>query len=150
MPRHIPERWKYSAPLSLVLGGVLPFGSIFIELYFVFTSFWNYKFYYVYGFMLLVYVILILVTMCLSVVSTYYLLNAEDYRWQWPAFGMGASTSGMVLLFGKNKGDIEYTSCTSRLSTQKVFKFFFVKIQTTPPQVTSSSTRCTTSCSRRR
>ncbi len=29
--------------------GVLPFGSIFIEMYFVFTSFWNYKFYYVYG-----------------------------------------------------------------------------------------------------
>jgi hypothetical protein len=23
------------------LGGLLPFGSIFIEMYFVFTSFWN-------------------------------------------------------------------------------------------------------------
>jgi transmembrane 9 superfamily protein 3 len=42
--------------------GVLPFGSIFMEMYFIFTSFWNYKFYYVYGFMLLVYLILIIVT----------------------------------------------------------------------------------------
>ena len=25
------------------MGGLLPFGSIFIEMYFVFTSFWNYK-----------------------------------------------------------------------------------------------------------
>ncbi len=42
-------------PLVIVLlGGVLPFGSIFIEMYFIFTSFWAYKIYYVYGFMLLV------------------------------------------------------------------------------------------------
>ena len=33
--------------------GILPFGSIFIEMYFIFTSFWAYKIYYVYGFMLL-------------------------------------------------------------------------------------------------
>ena len=26
-----------------LMGGLLPFGSIFIEMYFVFTSFWNYK-----------------------------------------------------------------------------------------------------------
>jgi transmembrane 9 superfamily protein 3 len=25
------------------MGGLLPFGSIFIETYFVFTSIWNYK-----------------------------------------------------------------------------------------------------------
>ena len=37
----------------VALGGVLPFGSIFIEMYFIFTSFWAYKIYYVYGFMLL-------------------------------------------------------------------------------------------------
>ena len=37
----------------VAVGGVLPFGSIFIEMYFIFTSFWAYKIYYVYGFMLL-------------------------------------------------------------------------------------------------
>jgi len=26
-----------------LMGGLLPFGSIFIEMYFIFTSFWNYK-----------------------------------------------------------------------------------------------------------
>ena len=46
---------RYTVPAFLIpLTGVLPFGSIFIEMYFIFTSFWNYKFYYVYGFMLLV------------------------------------------------------------------------------------------------
>ena len=49
--------------------------------YFVFTSFWAYKIYYVYGFMLLVFLILIVVTVCVTIVTTYFLLNAEDYRW---------------------------------------------------------------------
>eukprot|EP01064_Diplonema_japonicum_P002849 TRINITY_DN11842_c0_g1_i2.p1 TRINITY_DN11842_c0_g1~~TRINITY_DN11842_c0_g1_i2.p1 ORF type:complete len:576 (+),score=145.41 TRINITY_DN11842_c0_g1_i2:58-1785(+) len=98
IPRHIPEKSHYSHGW-IAAGGILPFGSIFIELYFVFTSFWNYKYYYVYGFMLLVYVILLLVTMCLAVVFTYYLLNSEDYRWQWSSFALGASTSGYVFLY---------------------------------------------------
>jgi transmembrane 9 superfamily protein 3 len=61
VPRQIPEkRWYLQPWVHIMLGGVLPFGSIFIEMYFIFTSF--YKYYYVYGFMLLVYVILIIVT----------------------------------------------------------------------------------------
>jgi len=79
------------------LGGILPFGSIFIEMYFVFTSL--YKYYYVYGFMLLVYVILITVTICVTIVSTYFLLNSEDYRWQWTSFLSAASTAGYVYLY---------------------------------------------------
>merc|ERR1712029_884519 len=69
-----------------MVGGILPFGSIFIEMYFIFTSFWAYKIYYVYGFMLLVFLILLTVTVCVTIVCTYFLLNAEDYRWQWTSF----------------------------------------------------------------
>ncbi|KAI4367422.1 hypothetical protein MLD38_023161 [Melastoma candidum] len=54
------------------MGGLLPFGSIFIEMYFVFTSFWNYKVYYVYGFMLLVFIILVIVTICVTITSFYF------------------------------------------------------------------------------
>lgn len=70
-------QWGFVA----LMGGILPFGSIFIEMHFIFTSFWNYKFYYVYGFLLLVYTLLAIVTVCVTIVSTYFLLNAEDYRW---------------------------------------------------------------------
>jgi len=49
--------------------------------YFIFTSFWAYKIYYVYGFMLLVFIILGVVTVCVTIVCAYFLLNAEDYRW---------------------------------------------------------------------
>jgi len=100
VPRPIPEKKWFMEPWVIVaLGGVLPFGSIFIEMYFIFTSFWAYKIYYVYGFMLLVFLILLTVTVCVTIVCTYFLLNAEDYRWQWTAFLSAGSTAGYVYFY---------------------------------------------------
>jgi transmembrane 9 superfamily protein 3 len=100
IPRPIPEKKWYLTPSVIsLMGGLLPFGSIFIEMYFVFTSFWNYKVYYVYGFMLLVFVILIIVTICVTIVGTYFLLNAENYHWQWTSFLSAASTALYVYLY---------------------------------------------------
>jgi len=100
VPRQIPEKKWYLHPLvNVLLGGILPFGSIFIEMYFMFTAFWHYKYYYVYGFMLLVYIILIVVSICVTIVSTYFLLNSEDYRWQWVSFLSSASTAAYVFLY---------------------------------------------------
>ncbi|XP_023323910.1 transmembrane 9 superfamily member 3 [Eurytemora carolleeae] len=100
VPRPIPEKKWFMEPLVIILlGGILPFGSIFIEMYFIFTSFWAYKIYYVYGFMLLVFLILLTVTVCVTIVCTYFLLNAEDYRWQWTSFLAAASTSGYVYFY---------------------------------------------------
>ncbi|KAJ1621526.1 hypothetical protein T492DRAFT_1069239 [Pavlovales sp. CCMP2436] len=100
IPRLVPEKaWFAKPPVLVLLGGVLPFGSIFIEMYFIFTSFWNYKYYYVYGFLLLVFAILSVVTVCVTIVVTYFLLNNEDYRWAWTSFLSGASTSIYVLAY---------------------------------------------------
>ncbi|XP_011182989.1 transmembrane 9 superfamily member 3 [Zeugodacus cucurbitae] len=100
VPRPIPEKkWFMEPSIIIMLGGVLPFGSIFIEMYFIFTSFWAYKIYYVYGFMLLVFTILMIVTVCVTIVCTYFLLNAEDYRWQWTSFMSAASTSIYVYAY---------------------------------------------------
>ena len=44
IPSPIPaKRWYLQPSVIALMGGLLPFGSIFIEMYFVFTSFWNYK-----------------------------------------------------------------------------------------------------------
>ena len=100
IPRPIPAKTWYLTPRMIAaVGGLLPFGSIFIEMYFIFTSFWNYKVYYVYGFMLLVFLILVVVTVCVTIVGTYFLLNAENYHWQWTAFLSAASTAGYVFLY---------------------------------------------------
>ncbi|KAK6031688.1 endomembrane protein 70 [Ostertagia ostertagi] len=100
VPRPIPDKkWFVQPWLIVLMGGVLPFGSIFIEMYFIFTSFWAYKIYYVYGFMLLVTIILAIVTVCVTIVCSYFLLNAEDYRWRWTSFMAGASTALYVYLY---------------------------------------------------
>ena len=49
--------------------------------------------------MLLVLCILVIVTVCVTIVSTYFLLNAEDYRWQWMSFLSSASTAVYVFLY---------------------------------------------------
>ncbi|CAH1155285.1 unnamed protein product [Phaedon cochleariae] len=100
VPRPIPEKkWFMEPGVIILLGGVLPFASIFIEMYFIFTSFWAYKIYYVYGFMLLVFIILLIVTVCVTIVCTYFLLNAEDYRWQWTSFLAAGSTATYVYVY---------------------------------------------------
>uniref|UniRef100_A0A7S0WFB7 Transmembrane 9 superfamily member n=1 Tax=Chlamydomonas leiostraca TaxID=1034604 RepID=A0A7S0WFB7_9CHLO len=100
IPSPVPDRKWYLRPAIITAaGGLLPFGSIFIEMYFIFTSFWNYKVYYVYGFMLLVVCILLIVTACVTIVGTYFLLNAENYHWQWTSFGMAGSTALYVFLY---------------------------------------------------
>jgi transmembrane 9 superfamily member 3 len=49
--------------------------------------------------MLLVYVILAIVLVCATIVAVYFLLNAEDYRWQWLSFIGAGSTAGYVFLY---------------------------------------------------
>jgi len=43
--------------------------------------------------MLLVYVILIVVSSCTTIVAVYFILNAENYHWQWISFIASVSSS---------------------------------------------------------
>ncbi|GBF93656.1 hypothetical protein Rsub_06759 [Raphidocelis subcapitata] len=121
IPSPIPVKPWYLSPWAVAAaGGLLPFGSIFIEMYFIFTSFWNYKVYYVYGFMLLVFLIMIVVAACVSVVGSYFLLNAENYHWQWASFGMAGSTAGYVGLYA-----VHYYLFKTRMSGFFQTAFYF-------------------------
>nr|KAJ3421942.1 hypothetical protein HK105_001744 [Polyrhizophydium stewartii] len=100
IPRPIPDKVWYAEPTFIIaVGGLLPFGAVFIELFFVFSSFWEYKIYYVYGFMLLIYLILLTVTACVSIVATYFLLNSEDHRWHWTVFLSSGSTAVYIFAY---------------------------------------------------
>lgn len=93
IPRQIPPSTSYLRPLpSMLLVGALPFGAIFVELYFIMNSIWFEKIYYMFGFLFLCYGIMIITCASVTIMFVYYLLCAEDYRWQWRAFtGAGAS-----------------------------------------------------------
>ena len=94
-PRPIPQNLsKWSKPVSLIpLAGLFAFASIFAEIDYVLSSMWNYKFYFTFGYLLMVYCILALVVSLVSIIAVYICLNAENHHWQWTSFGSGASTA---------------------------------------------------------
>lgn len=60
-----------------MVGGLMPFAVIFIELFFVLKSIWQDQFYYMFGFLGLVFVILIITCVEITVVITYFQLCGE-------------------------------------------------------------------------
>jgi transmembrane 9 superfamily protein 2/4 len=59
--REIPEQIFYTKPLpGILMGGVLPFGCIFIQLFFILNSIWAHQTYYMFGFLFLVTIILVI------------------------------------------------------------------------------------------
>lgn len=77
----VPDQPWYMKPLfSCLVGGILPFGAVFIELFFILMSIWQHKFYYIFGFLALVFLILIVTCMEITIVLCYFQLCSEDYR----------------------------------------------------------------------
>lgn len=96
IPRQVPEQPWYMHPLfSVLVGGILPFGAVFIELFFILTSMWMHQFYYLFGFLALVFIILVITCAEITVVLTYFQLCSEDYHWWWRSY----LTSGCSALY---------------------------------------------------
>ncbi|CAM8938097.1 unnamed protein product [Rhodiola kirilowii] len=97
IPRQIPEQAWYMKPiLSVLVGGILPFGAVFIELFFILTSIWLNQFYYIFGFLFIVFVILVITCVEITIVLCYFQLCSEDYQWWWRAY-LTAGSSGLYL-----------------------------------------------------
>mmetsp|Transcript_18874 Transcript_18874/g.57022 ORF Transcript_18874/g.57022 Transcript_18874/m.57022 type:complete len:414 (+) Transcript_18874:1001-2242(+) len=97
IPRTVPKQAWYTTPLfSILVGGILPFGAVFIELFFILSSIWLHQYYYVFGFLLIVFVILIITCAEITIVMCYFQLCAEDYNWWWRAF-LTSGSSGLYL-----------------------------------------------------
>ncbi|KAJ7960212.1 Transmembrane 9 superfamily member [Quillaja saponaria] len=101
IPREIPAR-KYPSWLLVLGAGTLPFGTLFIELFFILSSIWLGRFYYVFGFLLVVLLLLVIVCAEVSVVLTYMHLCVEDWQWWWKAFFASGSVALYVFLYSIN------------------------------------------------
>ncbi|KAI1806171.1 Nonaspanin [Daldinia bambusicola] len=102
IPRQVPNQAWYAKKLqSIVLAGLVPFAVIFIELLFVFQSVWQDKsgYYYVFGFLAVVLVILVLTIAEVTVVTIYVQLCSENYHWWWQSFFVGGGSAIWVFLY---------------------------------------------------
>ncbi|KAJ5606640.1 Nonaspanin (TM9SF) [Penicillium lagena] len=99
IPRQVPPMSGSLRTIpSILLTGILPFGAIFVELYFIMTSLWTNKIYYMFGFLFLCYGLMIITSAATTVLLVYFLLCAENYRWHWRAFFGAGMTGGYVFL----------------------------------------------------
>jgi len=100
IPRNIPEQpWFMGIPFTLTIGGILPFGACFVELYFILASVWMDQYYYVFGFLLLVFFILIITCAEITVLFCYFQLCGENYHWWWRSFCTAGSTALYVFIY---------------------------------------------------
>ncbi|EFA75939.1 TM9 protein A [Heterostelium album PN500] len=101
IPRQIPDQIWYMKPaLSILMGAILPFGAVFIELYFILSAVWDNQLYYIFGFLFIVLIILVVTSAEITIVMCYFQLCAEDYHWWWRSFlTSGASALFMFLYF---------------------------------------------------
>ncbi|XP_023298241.2 transmembrane 9 superfamily member 2 [Lucilia cuprina] len=96
IPRQIPDQSIYTQPIpGIIMGGVLPFGCIFIQLFFILSSIWSNQMYYMFGFLFLVFVILVITCSETTILLCYFHLCAEDYHWWWRSF----LTSGFTAVY---------------------------------------------------
>ncbi|KAI9672888.1 MAG: hypothetical protein M1829_004438 [Trizodia sp. TS-e1964] len=99
IPRQIPPAVGYLRPIpSVFLAGLLPFGSIFVELYLITNSIWSSKVYFMFGFLFLCYGLMVMTCAAVTILMVYFLLCSENYNWHWRAFFSAGAVAGYVFL----------------------------------------------------
>ncbi|XP_012696986.1 transmembrane 9 superfamily member 2 [Clupea harengus] len=100
IPRQIPEQSFFTKPIpGIIMGGILPFGCIFIQLFFILNSIWSHQMYYMFGFLFLVFIILLITCSEATILLCYFHLCAEDYHWWWRSFLTSGFTAAYLFVY---------------------------------------------------
>jgi transmembrane 9 superfamily protein 1 len=98
LAREIP-RYNFFASMKfqIMITGFITFWSIYIELKFIFQSIWtNHHVYKLYSVLVVSVILLLLLSTSLTLLFTYFHLNAENYKWWWRSFFSGSSIALFV------------------------------------------------------
>ena len=96
IPRVVPHQTFFSKTVfGLLVGGGLPFGCIFLQMFFILNSIWGHATYYMFGFLFIVFLLLLLISCLNTILLAYFHLCTENYNWQWRAF----TNSGAIALY---------------------------------------------------
>jgi len=94
-----PPPYYGQPPTSILIAGLLPFGSVCIELFFIMSALWLHQLYYIMGFLMAVLLILLATCAQVSMVMCYLQLCNEDHRWWWKSFANGACAGFYLFLY---------------------------------------------------
>mmetsp|Transcript_14765 Transcript_14765/g.25895 ORF Transcript_14765/g.25895 Transcript_14765/m.25895 type:complete len:146 (+) Transcript_14765:547-984(+) len=115
--------------ISILVGGILPFGAVFIELFFIMSSIWLHQVYYVFGFLSLVMIILVATCAEISIVLCYFQLCSEDYNWWWRSFMTSGSSALYLFLYSclyfYTRLDLKFTASVIYFSYMWLISFSF-------------------------
>lgn len=100
IPKDIPSQaWYMSKYFTVPMGAVLPFGAVLVESFFILQSLWLGRVYYVFGFLFIVFTILLITCIEISIVLCYFQLCSEDYRWWWRAMWTPGFSAFFLFLY---------------------------------------------------
>lgn len=100
IPREIPRcAWYRTPTFMVVMCGLMPFSSIYLELFALFSAIWGHRIFQVYELLAIVFVILNLVTIITTMAAVYFQLAVEDYQWWWNSLIYGGSVGSYVMAY---------------------------------------------------
>lgn len=100
IPREIPKCSWYRKPTFVaVVSGLMPFSSIYVEMYFIFGAVWGHKIFQVYEMLAIVFCILLIVTTITTATAVYFQLLMENYKWAWASVLYGGSVGVYMLCY---------------------------------------------------
>ena len=94
-----PPPWYLHPARTSFVGGCVPYGTIFLEMYFMLSSVLLHQTYAVFGFLLAIFALTVITTAEISIMLCYFQLANEDYHWWWRSFANTGSTAFFVFLF---------------------------------------------------
>lgn len=99
LAREIPEvhLWYLKPPATLLLPGLVPFIIANQELNYVMRSIWLGQIYYSFFFLSITFAVWLLVVVLVTLITQYYQLTYEDYRWWWRSFAIPSGCGVPVL-----------------------------------------------------
>jgi len=99
--RQIPRQPKFLNSLTTsIIGGLLSFASIIVQVHFIFEALWtNMSYYYLFGLLIVCFFAMVLTSCEVSLVFTYLKLCYEDYNWWWSSFRIPASCGAVFFIY---------------------------------------------------
>ena len=98
--REIPSiPWYKRSPMSVLVGGIVPFSALYVEFFFIMTAMWMDQYYHVFGFAMLVYLITCISAGLVTTMLVWIQLHAESHRWWRFSFFAVGGTKGYIFVY---------------------------------------------------